>query len=251
MSVKRKLPRSLRAQLAVNFLMDRNALKAGLLHRIDQVLEEKGIAAATASRLAGKSVTFIRDLRTKPDVLPGVDSVMALAEALQISPAWLAYGVGDTSFSVKGGAIPLAGAVSGGVWRDVDSLDQDEKPLSPFLPDPRWPADRQFALRVEGESINRIARDGDLIAVVAIEALDKPPANGALVIVEEARDDGALIRTTAKRLHARGKLTELHADSDDPRWRDVRLIIEPDTDDARLISTRIVGLVTAVHKALA
>lgn len=230
--------------------MDRNALKSGILSRIEHALEAKGIAAATASRIAGKSVTFIRDLRTKPDVIPGVDSIMALAEALEVSPAWLAYGIGGDDLASTIGSIPLVGAVSGGVWRDVDGLDQDEKPPSPFLPDPRWPADKQFALRVEGESINRIARDGDLIAVVAIEALEKPLANGALVIVEEARDDGALIRTTAKRLHARGKLAELHADSDDPRWRDVRLVIEPDTGDARLITTRIVGLVTAVHRTL-
>lgn len=76
-------------------------------------------------------------------------------------------------------------------------------------------------------------------------------AKEVLAVDELDSRDGALIRTTAKRFRQRGKLTELYADSDDPRWRDVRLVIEPGTGDARLITTRIVGLVTAVHKALA
>jgi SOS-response transcriptional repressor LexA len=235
-------------------------MKDDFLQRLDEAAAAKGMSDRQLAFLAGRSDSLIRDLRRRGKVGPTIEAVEAIAAGLEVSPAWLAFGIpgsnikgtanaATTGFNVK--AIPLVGTVSGGVWREVDSLDQDEKPASLFQADPRWPADRQFALRVEGESINRIARDGDLIAVVAVEALEKPPANGALVIVEESRDDGALIRTTAKRLHVRGKLTELHADSDDPRWRDVRLIIEPDTDDARLITTRIVGLVTAVHKALA
>lgn len=225
--------------------------KVDVLHRIKRRLAELGLSPNAASVSAGLNREAIRKMETGNSTSFMLDTVERLAVVLQTSPTWLAFGVGESDVSSQGRSIPLAGTVSGGVWRDVDSFDQDEKPASPFLPDPRWPSDKQFALRVEGESINRVARDGDLIAVVAIEALENPPANGALVIVEEARDDGALIRTTAKRLHARGKLTELHADSDDPRWRDVRLVIEPDTDDARLITTRIVGLVTAVHRALA
>lgn len=219
-----------------------------ILNRIDSELARLGVSESRAAAEAGLDNSAIRKLRKSPETLPSLRSIELLARRFDCTPEWLTYAVGDNRRSAKG--LPLVGAVSGGVWREIDSLDQDEQPPSPFLPDPRWPADKQFALRVEGESINRIARDGDLIAVVAVEALEKPPANGALVIVEEARDDGALIRTTAKRLHARGKLAELHADSDDPRWRDVRLIIEPDTGDARLITTRIVGLVTAVHRTL-
>lgn len=235
-------------------------MKDDFLQRLDEAAAAKGMSDRQIAFLAGRSDSLIRDLRRRGKVGPTIEAVEAIAIGLEVSPAWLAFGIAGSGTgrsskaaapNAKASALPLVGTVSGGVWRDVDSLDQDEKPLSPFLPDTRWPADRQFALRVEGESINRIARDGDLIAVVSVEALETAPANDALVIVEEARDDGALIRTTAKRIRRRGKLTELHADSDDPRWRDVRLIIEPDTDDARLITTRIVGLVTAVHKALA
>jgi transcriptional regulator with XRE-family HTH domain len=235
-------------------------MKDEFLQRLDEAAAAKGMSDRQIAFLAGRSDSLIRDLRRRGKVGPTIEAVEAIAAGLEVSPAWLAFGIPGTSISgsskasatrASARAIPLVGAVSGGVWREIDSLDQDEKPASPFLADPRWPADRQFALRVEGESINRIARDGDLIAVVAVEALETPPATDALVIVEEARDDGALIRTTAKRLRWRGRLAELHADSDDPRWRDVRLIIEPDTGDARQIVTRIVGLVTAVHRVLA
>jgi SOS-response transcriptional repressor LexA len=231
--------------------MDRSALKVGLMRRIDEALAAKGLAAATASRMAGKSVTFIRDLRTKPDVVPGIDSVAALADALDVSPSWLAFGSGDgATYRAASGTVPLVGIVSGGFWREIDA-PADEPAPSPFAPDPRWPADRQFAVRVDGESINRVARHGDLLAVVAIEAVGRMPEDGALVIVEEARDGGSMIRTTAKRLRRRGDLHELHADSDDPRWRDVRLVIEPDVDDGRPTVTRVTGLVTAVHRRLA
>lgn len=225
--------------------------KEHVLQRIKARLAELGLSPNAASVSAGLSREMIRKMGTGNSTSVMLDTVERLAPVLKTSPAWLAFGTGDAN--AREGVpspLPLVGTVSGGVWREVDSLDQDEKPASPFLPDPRWPADKQFALKIEGESINRVARDGDIIAVVDVHALQTQVADDALVVVEESRD-GGLIRTTAKRLRRRGKLTELHADSDDPRWRDVRLIIEPDTDDARLITTRIVGLVTAVQKALA
>lgn len=235
-----------------------------ILKRVLDAVAKAGLSPAAASKLVDGKPDLIRNWQRDSRILPRLDTLTALAQVLGVTPAWLAFadgndlrGISDqnnqarlASKFLRSVAIPLVGTVSGGVWREVDNLDQDEKPASPFLPDPRWPADKQFALKIEGESINRVARDGDIIAVVDIHALQTQVADDALVVVEESRD-GALIRTTAKRLRRRGKLTELHADSDDPRWRDVRLIIEPDTDDARLITTRIVGLVTAVHKALA
>ena len=161
-------------------------------------------------------------------------------------------GSGTSSPGTQYATLRLVGVVAGGLWREVEALDQSDAPPSPIAPDPRWPATRQYALRVDGDSINRVARHGDLVAVVDVHALEAPPPDGALVVVEETRDDGALVQTTAKRLRRRASgLVELHADSDDPRWRDVRLVVEPGTADDRPITTRIAGLVVAVHRPLA
>lgn len=220
-----------------------------ILSRIDAELARLGISESRAAAEAGLDNSAIRKMRKNPEALPSLRSIERLAKRFDCPPEWLAFDVNRDSSS--NGTIPMLGAVSGGIWREQESIDHDQAPPSPFRADPRWPSIRQFALKVEGESINRIARDGDIIAVVAVEALDAPLANDALVVVEESRDDGTLIRTTAKRLRRKGNLSELHADSDDPRWRDVRLVIEPNTSDARQVVTRVIGLVTAVHRSVA
>lgn len=223
-----------------------------ILERVRSALEASGLSEAAASRKVDGKPDLIRNWRRNPNIIPRIDTLVALASALEVAPAWLAFGVdGDGPPEIADNGLPLVGLVSGGFWREVDAIRDDDPTPSPFRPDPRWPANAQFALRVEGESINRVARDGDLLAVVALEAVGRMPDDGALVIVEEARDGGSMIRTTAKRLHRRGELHELHADSDDPRWRDVRLVIEPGVDDGRPTVTRVTGLVTAVHRRLA
>lgn len=63
--------------------------------RLEQALERKGVRASDVSQSAGVSETMLshwRNGRRGRDVSCRCDSLFAVAKALEVSPAWLAYG---------------------------------------------------------------------------------------------------------------------------------------------------------------
>ena len=116
--------------------------------------------------------------------------------------------------------LPVIGEVAAGRWLEVDEfIDEPSYDPVPITPDPRWSFEHQYGLLVRGESINRFARDGDVIACVAAAPTRYRPRQGDLVVVEMRRAAGMLRQRTAKYFHREETHIELWPDSDHERWQ--------------------------------
>ena len=112
----------------------------------------------------------------------------------------------------------IKGEVAGGVWAEP-TLEFTPVPTD-VARDTKWPAEAVYALRVRGNSINRQARDGDLVLCLDVWAAPRKYRNGDWVIVERKR--GGLIETTIKRVaHAYNGEWMLEPDSDDKAFQDL------------------------------
>ncbi len=63
--------------------------------RIEARLTELGLNRTQASRRAGKGATFLRDFLDNPTASMTIANAEQLASALEVSPAWLAFGIVD------------------------------------------------------------------------------------------------------------------------------------------------------------
>jgi phage repressor protein C with HTH and peptisase S24 domain len=107
--------------------------------------------------------------------------------------------------------------VQAGVWREAEMGDEPKNPPLPIGINPLYPDVTQFALRVQGESMNRVVRDGAYIVCVSWAELGRQPRENDLVVVERRRD--GLVETTVKRIKTIDQQVYLMPDSDDPRWQ--------------------------------
>lgn len=82
---------------------------------------------------------------------------------------------------------------------------------NPPPPDPRFPADVQFDLVVEGSSLDKLAREGDLIRCIDIKRAGINVASGDIVVIERRRGERAEL--LAKRVLRQGESIELWSDS--------------------------------------
>lgn len=197
-----------------------NDLKSDILRRIDELLKKSGKAATSVSAEAGFNEGFIRDLRRKKKLMPGIDKIAALAEQLATTPEYLAFGVGSSEY-VESVGMPVRGEVAAGLWQEVDGV-VDANPFEkiPLALDPRYPREAQYGLKVKGTSINKIAQPGDVLICLDLAMVAIEPKPGELVIVERKRFQGSEREVTAKRLQREGKLILLLPDSTDPQWQE-------------------------------
>jgi len=195
-------------------------LKQDILRRIDEQLAKTGKAATIVSTEAGFNEGFIRDMRRKTKLMPGIDKIAALAEPLQTTPEYLAFGVGSSEHTESVG-MPVRGEVAAGLWHEIDGV-VDANPFDPIPMafDPRYPKEAQYGLIVKGTSINKVAGPGDVLLCLDIAMTSIDPKPGDLVIVERRRHQGSEREVTAKRLRREGKLILLLPDSTDPQWQE-------------------------------
>lgn len=133
--------------------------------RLAKALAERGINMMTASRLAGKSDTYVRDL-LKRDKEPTIENFMALAKVVGKPVSYL---IGETELTTT--TVPVMGFVGAGAevspeFEQVppEGLDQIEVPFP--LPD------EMIALQIRGDSMLPAYRDG--MAVIVYRNQRKP-----------------------------------------------------------------------------
>jgi lambda repressor-like predicted transcriptional regulator len=196
----------------------------GWRERLAEEIERQGLSMKAVSQKARLGETYVRDALARGRGKE--ENLRKIAAALDISYEWLLHGIGDRHARRLGQGetswfIPILGEVAAGLWLDRKHFDTplEKRPASPFPPDPRYPIEAQFDLVVRGESLNRFARDGDLLRCVSCDKAGIEPNDGDLVIVERTRH-GSDVETTAKRLFRRSGLAELRPESDDPRWQE-------------------------------
>lgn len=114
--------------------------------------------------------------------------------------------------------VPVIGAVKAGAWQDIEGWG--EPSMAEFVPSlGEYPLDWQFALTVDGNSINKVARHGDKLVCLDLIKSQTLIREDDLVIVERLRYGGQMIERTAKRVRQVIDGYELWPESTDPEFQ--------------------------------
>lgn len=180
------------------------------------------------------------------------------ARAFKVAPTWLL--LGDEALGVGGATVidvpPPIGAEMDAAPEARAFRTMDGRTLRPTpetvvgdfsVPrDTRYRRSAQFALLIEGESVNRVARDGDWLLCVDMKAFPGPPAHGDLVLIECAGATAPEI--SVRRLRRIAGRLEFSFDSDDAAWRETMTL--PDGAGASDYGVRMLAKALFVFRRL-
>lgn len=208
--------------------------------RIKQAREAKGLSQTQLAKLLGvtrNAVSMWEKVKPKKKpVYPKSETMQQAAVILDVGHDWLATGRGGQS-SPQVSGLPIVGTVAAGIWFEIVENQDQEVRRVPVAPVPEYPPEAQFALQIQGNSVNRIARDGTIVVVVDIAIAGIEPRPGDLVWVE--RRDGQRVEATVKRLRKGAGGLELWPESDDPSHQQ-KLTLKPRKGEAEVTIRGIV-----------
>jgi SOS-response transcriptional repressor LexA len=193
--------------------------------RLRQAMKQKGWSAAELARRAGVNKDLVYKYLGGNIMQPRGSIQNQLAAALDVPVVWLREGFTPADLrSVPIGSrhIPVIGEVAGGIWLEAETaMLQDAREFLPFSPDPNLPETGTYALKVRGDSIDKVAPEGSILICVDIFHTGEIE-EGDLVIVEQ-EDVTGKIEVTAKFVRTVGGTRELVPESSNPRWKPVPL----------------------------
>lgn len=131
--------------------------------------------------------------------------------------------------------IAVMGEVGAGIWREVQFGDLNQLFAIFLTPSREELRAHTIGLMVRGESLNRIARERDVLICESIAGTGTEPRDGDLVIVERQREQEGLIEVTAKRLKIVRNKKELWPESDDPRYQTAIKLSDKSPETVRII----------------
>jgi SOS-response transcriptional repressor LexA len=175
-------------------------------------LEKPGKTKQGLAKALGRHPAVVTNILTgKRDIK--AREVETIARYLEVEAPKLDYNYLQPEI----GQAYIVGDVAGGVWAEPGV--HFEPILSTVVVDGRWPPNSVYLLRVRGSSINRQARDGDLILCLDLFAAPRDFQNGDWVVVERVDDTGRC-ETTVKQVRGnRNTGFALYPDSDDPAFQ--------------------------------
>lgn len=162
-------------------------------------------------------VRLIKAVENQGDPPITLAELLSLAE--NIDKALLdAYG--KISAEDRGG-VPVEGIVAAGVWREHEDHTFYSRtwPAVPACPDARFANMRQFAVLVEGPSVNKVIPSGDFAICVNFADAMRDIREGDLAVIQRTRDS-AWHEYTIKRVRGdRDRGFELWPESTDDRFQ--------------------------------
>jgi len=146
-----------------------------------------------------------------------------LAAALDTTEEWL---LGEPPRDIPAelfqlGEIPVIGEVAAGLWMETGPRSEEPLEMLPFVPVMTPKA--SYALRVRGNSVDKIAPDGSYVMCADISVTGAAIENDDLVIVERRQAQGSLHEVTVKRVRLKKDGCVLLPESTDPRWKPVEI----------------------------
>lgn len=237
-----------------------------LIERIDRRLAATGKSAKGASREAGQSESFIKNIRLGASKSPRTDGLKALARVLGTTIDWLTEGRGPEVAAASDGLsapststviptdlselvpVKIAGKAKAGEFISIEDLGDWEEPEE-FLDtrDPRFPHARHLGFEVEGDSMNalkpRPIQDGDRLSALAYEDIaDRfPLRDGMIVVVQRTRHGGHEREWSVKQLEIYEDRMEFHPRSTNPRHKPIIIKRDSLADDG--VTVEIIAIV--------
>lgn len=219
--------------------MDHRPHMDDLRFRLKQRLSQLNKSMRAASIDAGLSPEAISKILSKPEHSQTLDTIEKLAIGLQTTAQWLAFGT-DGSPS-ETGTLRLMGEVAAGVWHEAESQSGSAGRSIRILPDPRFPADAQFALEARGTSMNRIIEPGDYVHCLEVARSGRTSSSGDIVVIERRRASGEH-EISAKRQIFKDGGWQFIAESTDPSWADFALPFQANETDQVVVKAIVIGL---------
>jgi transcriptional regulator with XRE-family HTH domain len=235
--------------------------------RIKWVLEERQMSAAELARMLDLTRSAVAQWWAKDRPTSPMEHLRKIGELLHVSVHWLHTGEGnpwvgidaDPSNLPKGatdlGGARVLGIAEGEVWRAGKSLnDLFLAPLSAddvMIPAMNIAGVQQFALEVRGTIANRTIQTGEYVMCMRYsEARFGGPQEGDLVVVEKTRKDGEgdERKIMIGRMHFGRSGWEIAFESDDSRWRPIKLSADLKQDAADHTTIDIFGLVLGIFR---
>ena len=175
------------------------------------------------------------------------DPLIAREEVLALAPTSLTELEFSPPPTRAATALELKGQVAAGLWMEAGLFETDAVRNTTISGDMRFPSESQYLLQINGESLNRIARNGDFILCLDYLEAGIEIKSGDLVVVERSRDGGHTIERTAKRIIRRDNVIELRPESDDPRFQEPVIYSEHDEEATEV---RILAKVLSVIRQI-
>jgi SOS-response transcriptional repressor LexA len=149
--------------------------------------------------------------------------------------------------------VRYAGIAEAGAFRINDGLNQsDEHRFIEIAPHPRFPAQDQFALMVEGDSmVNAFIDPGSWVIALKVDTWQRlrgELANDLLVVAVRRRIGFPEQEVTIKRLHKFPDRWELRPESSNPKHKPIVYPFPPKEDDA--VEVEIVAVVLSTVRDL-
>lgn len=138
--------------------------------------------------------------------------------------------------------LPIRYDVGAGLWQEMTDA-QVFVGTGTVAPDPAYSGFPQWLERVQGDSMDREYRPGDLVHVVDAVALGYAPQHGDHVILVRRRQDGGEIERTIKEVTRTPRGIEFWPRSDNPRWnKPVILAADPSDDSTEVeVAALVIG----------
>lgn len=166
-------------------------------------MEERGILAAPLAGMIGRDKDYIRDFLIGRKQSLKLDDAQKIADVLQIPLSRLIAGHVDAAEEL---GMEVVGKVAAGLFKDVSIENQDsEKPRIAVARDMRFPNARQYALEVEGDSMDDLFKDGSTVICVNFADTGLDYREGMCVHVERFIMDGQYVENTLKELRREGR----------------------------------------------
>ncbi len=153
-----------------------------LRERLRERLETLDIPITRAGELAGYERTFLVEFLNGKKQSLAMHALPAIARVLNCDSSYL-LGEQDEARRFRGasGALKIKGYVELGSYRDDTEVDLP----APILADPRWAADRQFAMQVRDLSADELVSDGGILHCITP---DRPPQHAEHIILATNRN---------------------------------------------------------------
>lgn len=178
---------------------------------------------------------------------PRGDTVAKLAAAVGLTEAQL-RGLDQISSlspldvnAAKLSSVKVTGYVKAGIWQDVREGGPSDMEEVPSIGG--YPASMQLAYIVDGESLNRIARNGDVLVCLDLISSGISIRDNDLVVVELKRHDGEFVDRSAKRVRRTRSGFELWPESDHPDFQEPLVLSEYHEDMELVVVAKVLWII--------
>jgi SOS-response transcriptional repressor LexA len=221
------------------------AIGSGMKTLADRVRErrlELGLTQAQLAEKVGMKQQGIRSIEAGESKRPR--KLRELARALETTETFL---LGDWYLDPEDAPppfepkdfmpsrlLPVIGDVAAGLWLETGAMPEEPQEWLPFVPVLGGNERGIYALRIRGNSVDKIAPDGSYLVCIDIGESGAEVEDNDLVVVERRRIQEQVREVTVKRVKRTRTGIDLIPESTDPRWKPVKFTKADENDDLEI-----------------